>query len=93
MNIKCGPIGGGFPRHPNTFLMCIFFAVRYTYQHMLCNVAIADCTLVNHVVHYKNNQNIPYRVAIVDCTHVGSVTDSFKDLVTLHWRTLQQIFW
>ena len=27
-------------------------------------------------------------VAIVDCTHVGSTTASFKDLVTLHWRTL-----
>ena len=27
-------------------------------------------------------------VAIVDCTHVGSAKTSFKDLVTLHRRTL-----
>ena len=25
--------------------------------------------------------------------HTGSVTNSFKDLVTLHKTTLQQIFW
>ena len=30
--------------------------------------------------------------AIVDCIHVGSASASFKDLVTLHKRTLQQIF-
>ena len=31
--------------------------------------------------------------AIVACTHAGAATASFEDLVTLHKRTLQQIFW
>ena len=31
-------------------------------------------------------------VAIVDCTHIGSATAFFEVLVTLHRRTLQQIF-
>ena len=35
-----------------------------------------------------NDQNIPNLGAIVDCTHVGSATASFKDLVTLHRRAL-----
>ena len=32
-------------------------------------------------------------VASVDCTRAGAATPSFKDLVTLHRRTQQQIFW
>ena len=31
-------------------------------------------------------------VAIVDFTHIGSAIASFEDLVTLHRRTLQQMF-
>ena len=34
-----------------------------------------------------------YLVASVDCTHVGSAAASFEDLVTLHRRILQRIFW
>ena len=30
--------------------------------------------------------------SIVDCTHVGSATVSLEDMVTLHRRTVQQIF-
>ena len=37
----------------------------------------------------QNNQNLPNLVANVDCTHI---TASFEDLVTLHRRTLLQIF-
>ena len=33
--------------------------------------------------------DIPYLVVIVHCTHIGSATASFEDLVTLHRRTLQ----
>ena len=40
----------------------------------------------------QNDQNMPYLVAIVDYTHVRSATASFEDLVTLHSRTLQQLF-
>ena len=44
------------------------------------------------VVVYYTHQYIRYIVAIVDCTLVGSATTSFKNFVTLHWITLQQIF-
>ena len=54
----------------------------YTYQLMLCIVSI----------HYTRI-NSCYVNAIVDCTHIiiGSTTTFFKDLVTLHRRTIQQI--
>ena len=45
------------------------FCALHTYQHMLCIVAIVDCTLV------------------------GSAIAAFTDLVMLHRRTLQRIFW
>ena len=41
----------------------------------------------------QNNQNIPYLVAIVDCTQVGTAIASFEELVPYHRRTLQQIYW
>ena len=41
---------------------------------------------MHNVVHsVKKHQNmIPYRVVIVDCTHVGSAIVSFEDLVSMH---------
>ena len=75
------------PRHLNTILL--LYTTRIS---MLCIVAIGDCIHVHHVVLHK----ISHLVAIVDCTHIGSATASFKDLVTLPRRTLpikQQIFW
>ena len=57
-------------RHWNTSSNLFIVAVHYTYQHMLLLL--------------QNNHNIPYLAAIVDCTHVGSATASFKDLVTFH---------
>ena len=79
--IKCELTGGGSPRHLNTFSN-LFIVVHYTSQHMLCIVAIVDCTHAHPSVHYKTIRT-SYLVATVDCTHVGSATAS---------RTLQQIF-
>ena len=42
-------------------------------------VCIVDRTHVHHVVHEKY-QNIPYLVAIVDCTRIGSATGFFLGL-------------
>ena len=48
--IKCELIGGGFPRHLNTFSNSFIVAVLYTHtKYMLCIVAIVDY----QVVHYK----------------------------------------
>ena len=49
---NCKLIGGGSPRHLNTFSNLFIVAVHYTHQHMLCIVAIVDCTHLYHVVHY-----------------------------------------
>ena len=46
-----------------------------------------------HAMYCSINRLYLIFFAIVDCTHVGSATASFEDLVTLHRRTLQQIFW
>ena len=62
-----------------------------TYQHMLCIVAIAICATYTMLATTKY-QNILHPVAIVDCTHVVPATISFKDMVTLHRRTLPQVF-
>ena len=82
--IKCELIGGGSPRHINTFsnLLIVGWPL-HTYKDMLCIVAILDCTHAHHVFHYKISDH-----PIVDCTPIGSATASFMDLVTLHRRTL-----
>ena len=54
--IKCDLIGRGSPRHLKTFSNLFIVVVHYThvYQHMLCIVAIVDCTHhVHYVVHYN----------------------------------------
>ena len=56
--------------------------IIHTYQYMLCIVAIIFCKHLQNVV--QNNRNIPYRVAIVYHTHIGSFTASFMDLVTFY---------
>ena len=84
--IKCELIGGGSPRHLNTFSNLLIVAVHYTNQHMLCIGVI----LYTYSVHMytmlstSKYQNISYHVAIVDCNHVGSAIASFEDLVTFH---------
>ena len=74
-------IGGRSPRHLNTFSNFFIVVVHYThvYQHVLCIVAVVDCTYVHYPL--QHNLNMPYLVAI-DYTHVESATASFKDLVT-----------
>ena len=51
--IKCELIGGGPPRHLNTFSKLFDVAVHYTYQYTLCIVAMIDCNHVHLVVLYK----------------------------------------
>ena len=53
--IKCELVGGGSPRHLNTFSNLFIVAVHYTHiQYMLYIAAIVDCTHVHHVVHYTH---------------------------------------
>ena len=60
--------------------------------HISTHAIIVDCPCVPSCP-LQNNQNIPYHVAIVDSTHVGSATDSFEGLGNIAHETLQQIFW
>ena len=57
-----------------------------TFKHFFSNLfilaAIVDCTYVYHVVHYTK-LHMPYLVAFVGCTLVGSAISSFKYLVTI----------
>ena len=39
-HIKCELMGGGSPRHLNTFSNLFIVAVHYTHQYMLCIVAV-----------------------------------------------------
>ena len=68
-------------------LSCLLLLYTTHIDHMLCIVAIVDYTMHTKLSTTKY-QNVPYLVAIVDCTHVGSATAYFKDLVTMHRRTL-----
>ena len=77
--IRCEGIGGGSPRHLNTFSDLFIVAVHYTHN----NTAAIKLYKV---------LDMPYLASIVCCTHIRSATASFEDLVTLHRRTLQQIF-
>ena len=83
----CKLIGEGSPRYLNTFSNLFIVAVHYTQ----C-IAIAYCTMYT-MLSTENNQNIPYLVAIADCTNFRSAAASFEDLVALYRRTLRQIFW
>ena len=66
----------------NAFSNLFIVAILYTFKHMLCIVAIVDCTYVHHVGRpLQNNQTIPYLVAIVDCTTVESAMVSIEEMV------------
>ena len=52
MDIKCELIGGGLPRHLNTFSNLFIVAVHY--QYMLCIVAI----MLYHVHHKISEHTI-----------------------------------
>ena len=43
-DIKCELIGGGSPRHLNTFSNLFITAVHYTTCYIICIIAIVDCT-------------------------------------------------
>ena len=68
------------------FLFCWLYT---THQYTLRNIAIVDCTMLSTMLSKILLQTTPIAI---DCTHIGSTTVYFEDLVTLH-RTLQQIFW
>ena len=71
-------------------LTCLFL---YTTHINTCYIMLLILTeLMYSVLSTRKYQNIQCLVAIVDCTHVGSATESVKVLLTLHRRRLQQIF-
>ena len=80
--IKCERIGGGSPRHSNTFLTRLFCCNLNTYQYMLVLLLLltVPCTLRCPLQNIRTNHNL----LVVDCTHVVSATTSFKDLVILY---------
>ena len=41
----------------------LFIFVHNTHHHMLCVVAIVDCTHVHNVIHYKNIS--PYHILLL----------------------------
>ena len=63
----------------NTFSN-LFVVVYYIYQHLPCIVAIVDC--------YTNISTC--RILLLNFTHVGSATASFKDLITVCRGELHQ---
>ena len=72
----------------NTFSN-MFIVLYTTRTSMVTELTV----LINTMSPLQNNQKKPYPVAIVDCTDIGSATASVKDLLTLHYRILQKIFW
>ena len=93
----------GCTLHTHQYTLHIVAIVDWTlntHQYILHIVAIVDSTL-------HTRQYTLHIVAIVDCTHVRHSIQIlvnilhpyvvrycfFDDLVTLHWRTIQQIFW
>ena len=80
--IKCERIGGGLPRHSNTFLTSLFCSNLNTYQYMLVlllllTVPCIPCCPLQNIRTYHN-------LLVADCTHVASATTSFEDLVIVH---------
>ena len=83
--------------HSNTCYVLLLLLLYTTHiAHMLCIVAIVavhythsnTCYVLLLLLLYTTHiAHMLCIVAIVDCTHVGSATASFKDLVTLHRRT------
>ena len=76
--IKCKLIGGGSPRHLNSIANLFIVAEHYTHINTCYALLLLLLCHVHHVVHYNISD--------------GSSSASFKDLVTLHRRTLHQIF-
>ena len=67
------------------FKHLFFVTVHYTYTHT--QAAIVDCNYVR-IPRCPQKNNL-YIVSIVDCTHIGSATASFKDLVIFHRQNYQ----
>ena len=89
--IKCELIGGWSPRHLNTVSTCLV-GVHNTHINM-CYVLLLLLTVPMYTMtSTTENQNTPHLVATVDFIHVGSATASIEALVTLHRRTLQNIW-
>ena len=92
--IKC-ELSGRSPSHLNTFPVLFIVAVLYTNINtcyvLLLLLSVPMYTMLSTTK--QSEKNIAYLVANVGCTHIGSATTSFKDLVTLYRRTLQQISW
>ena len=92
-DIKCELIGGGSPRYLNTFsnLFIVGCTLHTSTPTMYCcYVLLLLLTLPMYAMLSKISEHtIP--VVIVDCLCRVSYS-SFEDLVTLHRRTLQQIF-
>ena len=76
---------------PFILIYCCY--TLHTSQYMLCIAAIVDRTHVHHVVHLQIIIKYHTVLLLLTATHIGSVTATFEDLVTLHRITLQQIFW
>ncbi len=51
---KCELSAGGSPGFLNTFSNLFIVAVHYMYQHMLCVVAVVDCTLGSATTSFKD---------------------------------------
>ena len=84
--------------HINTCYVLLLFTVsmwtvlsttHISTHAMYCCYSLYPC---GQCCPLKNNQHTVYLVDIVDHTHSGSVLASIEDMVTLHRRTLQQIF-
>ena len=87
-NIKYELIGDGSPIYLSTFSNLLIVAVHYTYKHhMLCIVAVVDCTHVHHVVLNKiTEQSISFYYCRL--SPYGPAAASDNDLLTLQRRTL-----
>ena len=90
-HFKCELIGGEPPTLINTFSNLFIVAAHHTYLYttQVMSCCTADCRTRCPL---QNNQHIPYLVAIVNCTYIGSATTPFKDLVTLHKRSNRKYF-
>ena len=83
----CELSGGGTPKLLSFLIFVV--AVHSIHQYMLCIVAIVDCTMYTMLSTTQKKTEHTISVTIVDCTHVGSTTASFKGL---HRRTLTKMF-
>ena len=90
--IKSEQIGGGSPRHLNTFsslYICWLYTTHLSIHAMYgCYCRLHPCPPCGPL----HNIRTYHLVAIVDSNYIESATASFEDLLTLHRRTPQHIF-